>query len=258
VQVLSNLLNNAAKYSEPGKRVVLTASLLSPPAAPAAVQLAVRDQGIGIPSDLLDRIFVPFMQGQEASSRTPGGLGIGLWLVKRIVELHGGTVSASSPGRGRGSEFGVRLPCIAPAAGDAPAAGPEHGGEGGERRRRVLVVDDNRDSVETMSLLLRKMGNEVVTAYDGEEAVAAAAAFAPDLVFMDIGLPKLDGYAAACRIRQAAGARPVVLVAVTGWGQDEHRRRAREAGFDVHLVKPVQPAALARILAGNVDVTPRG
>jgi CheY-like chemotaxis protein len=247
-QVLSNLLNNAAKYCDRGGRVHLSAAI-----APATgergreVVIRVADTGIGIAPEALSAIFEPFMQAARSLERSHGGLGIGLSLVKRLVELHGGHVEAHSDGPGRGSEFVVSLPLPEQAP---PSPVPERASaaqtSGG---RRALVVDDNRDSALTMTVLLRKMGNEVRTAYDGEEAVAVAASMKPDLVLLDIGLPKLDGFEVARRIRAAPGGDAVTLIALTGWGQEEDRRRSKDAGFDHHLVKPVDPKMLARVVA---------
>jgi len=247
-QVVANLLNNAARYSEPGQPIQLTANVTEA-GEPGWLTLRVRDAGIGIAPDMLKRIFHPFMQAEQARSRASGGLGIGLALVKRLVELHGGEVSAHSAGAGQGSEFVVRLP-LATAAPLAPAA-PLQPGEPVAPLflRRVLVVDDNVDSLASLRLLLETMGHEVACAEDGEAAVASAAAFAPDVVLLDIGLPRLDGYGAAARIRRLPNGRSVVLVALTGWGQEEDRRRAQQAGFDLHVVKPMPRETLARILA---------
>ncbi len=196
---------------------------------------------------MLARVFEMFTQVDRTLEKTTGGLGIGLSLVKGIVELHGGTVEAKSEGEGRGSEFVVRLPV---ASGSASAAGrPEDEAPSGTRR--VLVVDDNVDSAESLGQLLGLLGNEVRTAHDGETGVRAAAEFRPAVVLMDIGMPKLNGYEAARRIREQPWGRAMVLVALTGWGQDDDRRRTREAGFDHHLVKPVEVAALMRLLAGT-------
>ena len=206
------------------------------------------DTGVGIPAAMLPRVFEMFTQVDRTLERAQGGLGIGLTLVRRLVEMHGGTVEARSEGAGRGSEFTVRLPVAgtvpvgrsAPAGADRGAVAPP---------RRVLVVDDNVDSALSLSTLLELMGHEVGTAHDGLAAVAMAAAFKPDLILLDIGLPKLNGYEACRRIRAMPGGDAVLIVAQTGWGQDDDRRRTREAGFDFHLVKPVDLAALEQMLA---------
>jgi CheY-like chemotaxis protein len=185
---------------------------------------------------------------ERSLQRTEGGLGIGLTLVKELVEMHGGTVVAHSDGPGTGSSFEVRLPlAAAPTSGPAPE-GPREQRPSGGRTQRVLVVDDNRDAVESLAILLEMMGYEVRTAGDGLEAVTETQAFSPDVVLLDIGLPVLNGYEAAERIRALDGGGSVVLVALTGWGQEEDRRRSREAGFDHHLVKPVDPDALEALL----------
>ena len=241
-QVLLNLLNNAAKYTDRGGRIGLTIE-----AAGDQVLVRVTDTGMGIPPEMLHRVFEMFTQVDRSLERSEGGLGIGLTLVQRLVELHGGTVEAHSAGTGKGSEFVVRLPrATTDGVGvAAPVAGGEHLTAGSSRR--ILVVDDNRDSAESLVMLLRMAGNEVRTAHDGLEAVDVAAAFQPDVVLLDIGLPKLNGYDAARRIREQRGD-GVVLIAVTGWGQDDDRRRSREAGFDHHLTKPVNLGALQKLL----------
>ncbi len=242
-QVLTNLLNNAAKYTDPGGQVWLTAE-----PEDGMVVLRVRDTGIGIEPALLPRIFDLFVQAERRLDRSQGGVGIGLTLVKRLVELHGGSVAAHSEGPGRGSDFVVRLPA-ARAAGERPA-GPAPGGAApAPPRRRVLVVDDNPDAADSLALLLGLAGQEVRAAYDGPSALARAGDFRPQMVFLDIGMPGMDGYEVARRLRRQAGPNGVVLVALTGWGQDEDRRRSEEAGFDRHLVKPVEPEALEAILA---------
>ncbi len=243
-QVLCNLINNAAKYTRPGGHIWLTAYRRGSEAV-----VRVRDNGIGIAPDMLHRIFDMFTQAAGGADHSQGGLGIGLTLVRRLAELHGGRVDVRSEGRGKGSEFAVRLPVSArdAAAGEANAEAAAAAAPG---KRRILVVDDNRDAADSLSMLLQSTGHETRVAYDGLEAVGAAIAFRPDAVLLDIGLPKLSGYDAAGRIREARGA-DVLLVAVTGWGQEEDRRRAKEAGFDHHLTKPVDPKALARILAAD-------
>ena len=243
-QVLSNLLNNAAKYMDQGGRIWVIAERQSD-----HVLIRVKDTGIGIPTETLPRIFDMFTQVDRSLERSEGGLGIGLTLVQRLVEMHGGTVEARSDGPGKGSEFVVRL-----AVAEVKDQGPQGAACDDEKgaapaRRRILVVDDNRDAADSLGMLLRMMGNEVHTAYDGLEAVGAAAAFQPDVVLLDLGLPKLDGYEAARRIREQDGGTDMVLVAVTGWGQEEDRRRSKEAGFDHHMTKPVEFAALQKLLA---------
>jgi CheY-like chemotaxis protein len=244
-QVFSNLLGNACKFTEPGGRIRLTARRRG-----GEVVVSVTDTGVGIPADQLDRIFEMFSQVDRTLERAQGGLGIGLTLVRRLVERPGGRGEARRDGPGRGSEFVVRLPAGAP---DRPPPGPPAGGSGGRAaaaRWRVLIADDNRDGAASLALLLTLTGNEAHTAHDGQEAVEKAAALRPDVILLDIGMPKLNGYDACRRIREQPWGRAVVLVAVTGWGQDEDKRRSREAGFDHHLVKPVDADALQELLAG--------
>jgi len=241
-QVLLNLLNNAAKYMEQGGRIWLTAERQGDEAL-----IRVKDTGIGIPAAMLTRIFDMFTQVDYSLERSEGGLGIGLTLVQRLVEMHGGAVEAKSDGLGRGSEFVVRLPVAVEVEG-------KHGAAGGETisvpaARRILVVDDNRDAADSLGMLLRMIGNEIHTAYDGLEAVEAAAAFQPDVVILDIGLPRLNGYESARRIRQQEGGADRVLIALTGWGQEEDRLRSQEAGFDHHVTKPVEFSTLKKLLA---------
>lgn len=245
-QVVGNLLTNAAKYTEPGGRIEVNAGR----AGDTAV-LRVRDTGIGIATAMLPRIFELFVQADHAATKAQGGLGIGLTLVRNLVEMHGGTVEARSDGLGRGSEFVIRLPLAdAKSRPVAPAAAAGANGGPGVRGRRVLVVDDNRDAADSLAALLRLQGHAARIAYDGPAGLAAAAEFAPDVVLLDLGMPGMDGYEVARRIRAAPGLRGVALAALTGWGQPEDRRRTAAAGFDHHLVKPVEPAALEKLLAG--------
>ncbi len=242
-QVLLNLLNNAAKYTEQGGHIWLTGEQQG-----NQVLIRVKDTGIGIPPEMLPHIFEMFAQVDSSLERAQGGLGIGLTLVQRLVEMHGGTVEAFSSGPGMGSEFVVRLPV----AGEVASPGVARTAEGetppGSARCRILVVDDNQDAADSLAMLLRLVGHEVHTAHDGLEAVGAAAVFRPGVVLMDIGLPKLDGYEAGRRIREQQG-QEVVLIALTGWGQEEDRRRSKEMGFDHHMTKPVEFEALQKLLA---------
>ena len=243
-QVFANLLNNAAKYTEEGGRIRLTAERQG-----SDVVVSVKDSGIGIAAEMLPRIFEIFSQAKPALVRSQGGLGIGLSLVKGLVELHGGSIEARSDGPGQGSEFVVRLPVAAETPVREPAR-PSDGRASSPRRRcRILIVDDNRDSADSLAMLLKIMGNEVGTAYDGEQAVEAAEALRPDVVLLDIGMPKLNGYDACRRIREQPWGQGMFLIALTGWGQEEDRRRTEEAGFNQHMVKPVDPAALMKLLA---------
>ncbi len=243
-QVFLNLLNNAAKYSERGGRIDLRATVQG-----SDVVVSVTDTGIGIAADKLPALFEMFSQVEGALSRSQGGLGVGLSLVKRLVEMHGGRVEAQSGGLGQGSEFVVRLPTI------VERTFPRQTSDAGDQAQptadlRILVVDDNLDAAESLAMLLKMMGNKVHTAHDGEAAVAAAEAFRPQVVLCDIGLPKLSGYEVCRRIREQAWAGKTILVAVTGWGQDGDKRQAQEAGFDHHMIKPVDPQALMKLLAG--------
>lgn len=250
-QVFANLLNNAAKFSNPGGRIVLAADRQE-----STVLVTVRDQGIGIPPDMLNRIFEPFTQIAEAPERTRGGLGIGLTLVKRLVEMHGGTVTASSAGKGSGSEFAVRLP-LAPAAPSARLS-PPGGLLAAPAPLRVLVVDDNADVTASLERLLGRLGYDVRTAANGFAGLATAEQFRPDVALLDVGMPKMSGYDLARRIRESPWGKAMILVAVTGWGQPEDKRRARDAGFDHHLVKPEAANDLVTLLAALAADAPSG
>ncbi len=246
MQVFANLLNNAAKYTDPGGHITLSASTEGGEAV-----VSVRDDGIGMSPDLLARAFDLFVQETRSLDRSHGGLGIGLTMVRTLVKMHGGSVDAHSDGPGRGSEFVVRLP-LAPGVAEPaaratlPAAKPNQGADGG---LRVLVVDDNIDAATTLARLLTLLGHDVTLAHDGPGALAAAAAARPQLVLLDIGLPGMDGYAVAARLR-AAGHDRAALVALTGYGGEEDVRRSSLAGFDRHLVKPVDVAALRELTSG--------
>lgn len=242
-QVFLNLLNNAAKYSEPGGRICLTVERQGSDAV-----VSIKDTGIGIAADKLPSIFEMYAQEDRALDRSEGGLGIGLALVKQLVTMHGGSIEARSDGLDRGSQFIVRLPIDL----SAQLKETNHGAPDTTVTPcglRILIVDDNRDAADSLSMLLRFAGNEPRTAYDGIEAVAAAAAFLPDVVLLDIGLPKLDGYEAARRIREQVWGKHMVLIALTGWGQEDDRKRSKDAGFDNHMVKPVEFAVMTNILA---------
>ncbi len=248
-QVLSNLLNNAAKFMEPGGKVWLRAGRKGDEAV-----IEVKDAGVGIAGDVLPYVFDLFKQGDRSLDRSQGGLGIGLTLARRLVEMHGGTIVAASEGVGKGSRFEVRLPLLP----DKP-----RGGRGGVERlekkavtpRRLLVVDDNRDAAAALTRLLEVMGHQVAIAHDGQKALEACEEFLPEVVFLDIGLPEMDGYEVARCIRGRLSGAAVVLVAVTGYGQDEDRRRSLEAGFTSHLVKPVDLMAIKDLLS---SLDPRG
>jgi CheY-like chemotaxis protein len=239
-QVFSNLLNNAAKFTEPGGTINVAAS-----GTGRTATVTVADTGVGIPAAMLPSIFDMFTQLQRFRDRSQGGLGIGLTLAKRLVELHGGAIEARSEGDGRGSTFTVRLPLL-PRASEQPAR-PRRA-ESGTSPCRILIADDNPDALEMMHLMLTLLGHTVSVAADGVAAVALARSVEPQIAFLDIGMPRMDGYEAAAYIRDQLGAR-VTLVALTGWGQDEDKRRAREAGFDHHLTKPPDPELLEQLIA---------
>ncbi len=245
-QVVGNLLTNAAKYSESGGRIWLTANRDGDVAV-----LRVRDSGIGIAPQMLPRIFELFVQVDHASTKAQGGLGIGLTLVKNLVEMHNGTVEARSEGLAKGSEFVVRLPLLAQGLDQNPGrATTEQSQEPPPPSgHRLLVVDDNRDAANSLAMLLRLQGHEVRVAYSGMAALEVTKTYAADMVFLDIGMPGMDGYEVARRMRQRPGLEKVVLAALTGWGQQEDRRRTAEAGFNHHLVKPPEPQVLESLLA---------
>jgi len=246
-QVVANLLDNAAKYTPAGGAITLELT-----AQGSEAVMAVRDSGIGMASELMPRVFDIFVRGTHAPVRAQGGLGVGLALVRQLVELHGGTVNARSAGPGKGSEFVVRLPLMSDDEALSGAAAPSDSGtagpEGSPVRRRVLVVDDNVDVTESAMALLTLTGHEVRTANSGAAALSAADVFHPQLVLLDIGLPDMDGYEVARRLRMQRWAAHALLVAVTGWGNETDRLRSREAGFDHHLVKPVDYGAVTRLL----------
>jgi PAS domain S-box-containing protein len=242
-QVLSNLLINAAKYTNPGGTISLRVERQDGEAV-----ITIKDSGIGIPPELLPKIFDMFMQGDRTMTRTHGGLGIGLTLVKRLVEMHGGSVEAWSEGKDKGSQFTIRVPALVdPRNRERDAIPADDSMPKGHRR--ILIVDDNELSANSLSILLGMAGNETRTAYDGAEAVATAETFRPDVVLLDLGLPLMDGYETCTRIRQQPWGKDILVVALTGWGQAEDRRRSTEAGFDRHIVKPADPVQLMKMLA---------
>ena len=243
-QVISNLLNNAAKYTHEGGTIHLGVSLEDGHAA-----VIVRDNGVGIEADLLPSVFDLFKQGEQSLDRGQGGLGVGLTLAQRLVQLHNGRIEASSAGAGKGAEFRVLLPCLTEV---------KQSSNGGERPSaevglglncRVLVVDDNWDAAETVAVLLELAGHEVKAVTDGQQALACARVYAPEVVVLDIGLPIIDGYQVARQLRTTAQTRASLLIALTGYGQDVDRERAQDAGFDRHLVKPADPKELVRLIA---------
>jgi len=241
-QVFGNLLNNSAKYTKAEGVISLTARRDGD-----SVVVTVKDNGAGIPADKLDSIFDMFMQVDSTSDRSQGGLGIGLTLVKRLVEMHGGTIEPRSDGEGLGSEFVVRLPVLA-----QPMTTAQSGFEGAAKsssEHRVLIVDDNRDSADSLSMLLEITGNKTFLAHDGVEALDAAEKYRPDVMLVDIGLPRLDGHEVCRRIREQPWGKDTVMIALTGWGQEDDRRKSQEAGFNGHLVKPVDYDQLLELLS---------
>ncbi len=239
--MFANLLNNAAKYTPQGGRVGLSVERRGD-----QVQVTVDDNGVGIPPAMLGQVFDMFTQVDRSLEKAQGGLGIGLNIARRLVEKHGGRITAESGGEGRGSRFVVRLP-VAPA--DAAAVAAVDHTSPDSPRRRVLVVDDNADAATSLSLMLESMGHETRTAQDGRDALAVAAGFRPELVLMDIGMPILNGYDACRQLREQPWGRDITIVACTGWGQEEDRQRSKDAGFDQHMVKPPNPSTLAHLIA---------
>jgi CheY-like chemotaxis protein len=243
-QVVSNLLNNAAKYTPAQGIVELTVRR----SAGEAV-ISVKDNGIGISASDMTHVFDMFAQVDPTQkTQSGGGLGIGLNIVKRLIELHGGQVEGTSEGSGKGSEFVVRLPLLASVEGSVP--GPTNNAQHPNvPARRVLVVDDNQDAALTMAMVIQRRGHVVEVAHDGLDAVERLATFRPDIVLMDIGMPRLNGYDACVRMRQMPEGQGIAIVALSGWGQEEDRRRSEEAGFDQHVVKPVDRSTLERVIA---------
>ncbi|MGE0756962.1 MAG: response regulator [Pirellulaceae bacterium] len=242
-QVLANLLNNAAKFTPERGRICVAAERHG-----QEIALSVIDSGLGIPPDMLGKVFEMFTQVNQHLIGSQGGLGIGLSLVKGLVQLHGGTVEVYSEGEGRGARFTVRLPVAETATAAAPApakAAVAHA----VHQRRILVIDDNQDAANSLALLLKMCGHTVATAHSGEAGLAQAIAFRPQVVLLDLGMPGMDGFETARRLRELDEARDSVLVALTGWGQDEDRRRTSAVGFERHLVKPVDLSGLQKLLA---------
>ena len=244
-QALANVLDNAAKFTQRGGRITLNAERIDNEAV-----IVVSDTGIGLQPEMLDRVFEMFTQARQERERAPGGLGIGLTVARRLVEMHSGRITAASGGPGRGSTFRISLP-LAPNGARLPVARDDSSGRGpaAPAGLRVLVVDDNVDSAATMAMFLEISGHTVRTAYDGVEAVTAAGEFRPDVALMDIGLPGMTGHEAGRAIRAESWGSGVVLIALSGWGRDTDKQQSREAGFNHHLVKPVDHAQLSRILA---------
>ena len=242
-QAISNLLNNAAKFTPGGGHITLRVEREGDEAV-----LRIRDTGIGIPAEALPVIFEMFAQGDHTLERSRAGLGVGLTLVRRLVELHGGAVEARSEGRNLGAEFVVRLPAPRKAGARARGESPASDREAPTTSLRILVVDDNVDAAATMAELLAMYGHDVRTAFDGLQALEEMNGFKPDVVVLDIGMPKMNGYTVAKRIRERMDEAQPLLIAVTGWGQEEDRMRSKAAGFDHHLVKPVDPSELLALL----------
>ncbi|MBG9388420.1 response regulator [Caenimonas aquaedulcis] len=244
-QAIMNLLNNAAKYTERGGRIEVAAVRRANNAV-----ITVRDNGIGIPPERLDSVFEMFSQVDTALTRSRGGLGIGLALSRRLIEMHGGTLIASSGGPGEGSTFTATLPLLAQEAEAAPPPEKRTAAqlEAAAAPMKVLIADDNVDAADTLAMLIEMLGHDVRHVNDGEAAVDAAAKFEPRVALIDLGMPKLNGYEVCKQIRQLPNGKDVIVVAVTGWGQPDDRRRSAEAGFDRHLVKPVDPSALTQLL----------
>lgn len=246
-QIFSNLLNNAVKYTDEGGRIWLTVEREESTAV-----ISVRDSGMGIPTEMLDKVFGLFTQVDRTYSRAQGGLGIGLTLVQSLVSMHGGSIEARSEGPGRGSEFVVRLPLVAGPAREPDPIEPSAPHEA-LPALRVLVVDDNRDAAASLAMVLKVLGADVRTAYDGEAALEVLRTYKPSVALLDLGMPCMDGFEVARRARREPHGRDVTLIALTGWGQEEDRRRSREAGFDHHLVKPVDLEALQELLRLDAD-----
>lgn len=240
-QMVSNLLNNATRYSGRGSQVELRSVVRDD-----EIIVTVKDQGNGIPPEKLGAIFEMFSQVDRSLERTSGGLGIGLYLVKRLAELHGGSDSAHSDGIGKGSEFVLRLPVVVESPNDAErnlSSKPK-----ATTSLRVLVVDDNEDAAKTMSMLLRALHYETQVAHDGIEALESVERFSPNAILLDIGLPWLNGYEVCERIRSQPDGDKILIIALTGWGQEQDKLRAEESGFDAHCVKPIEADVLIRLL----------
>jgi PAS domain S-box-containing protein len=251
VQVFTNLLTNAAKYTEPGGQITVSAGTEN-----GMVVVRVRDSGCGIASEMIPHIFDMFVQGERTLDRSRGGLGIGLTIVRNLVEMHGGAVSAESDGPGRGSEFVVELPSVSQQLLDLPAPRAfTSTWRSTALGRRVLVVDDNTDAAETLADILREHGHETSIAHDGPTALTKALVFRPDVALLDIGLPVMDGYELARRFREQPELKRVHLLAVTGYGQQEDKERSRAAGFEEHLVKPIDFCKLRELIDQSLPVS---
>lgn len=245
-QVFSNLISNAAKYTPPGGHIRVSGERRGD-----EVVVAVKDDGVGISPEMLPRLFEIFSQGERALERSQGGLGVGLSLVRGLLGLHGGRVEAKSDGIRKGSEFTVHLPLTAPSRSESLSPGAVAEGEAAAAKCRVLIADDARDGADSLAVILSMKGHEAHTAYDGEEAIAAAAQLRPEVVILDIRMPKRNGFEACRWIREQPWGRAMVLIALSGWGTEDDRRRTEEAGFDHHLVKPVAPDVLFALIAAR-------
>lgn len=243
-QVISNLLNNAAKYTPEGGRLLLTAECDG-----SEVVFLVEDNGIGIPTEMHAQIFNMFSQIERPTDQIQQGLGVGLTLVKSLIEMHDGTVSVHSDGENQGCVFRISLPILIEPQTVREEAIPNDESIIQQKSRRVLIADDNQDAANMLKLVVKMLGNEVRTAHDGQEAIEVAAEFLPDMILLDIGMPKMDGCEAARHIREQDWGKNMVLVALTGWGQDQDRQRTKDAGFNHHLVKPAEPIAIQQLLA---------
>jgi two-component system CheB/CheR fusion protein len=246
VQILTNVLHNASKFTPPHGKIRCAVAPV-PAAESHRVAITISDTGIGISKEMLPRVFEMFTQAESSTERTHGGLGIGLALARRLAEMHGGDIAAHSDGPGQGSTFMITMPVcesLGPRASFRPPAAPRVA-------RRVLIIDDNRDAANTMAMLVDELGGSTRIAHDAGSGLEAVQEYQPDIVFLDIGMPGIDGYEACRRMRQRPSQKAVVIVAVTGWGQPQDKRRALQAGFDAHLTKPVDLEALARILAAS-------
>ena len=246
-QILSNLLTNAAKYTDSGGHIRLQAI-----SEAEQVTISISDNGVGLAPEALSNIFVMFSQVQASRARSEGGLGIGLALAKGLVTLHGGVIEAHSDGLGKGSEFIVRLPRRT--IPDSRRPEPVRLDRVRTRSRRVLIADDNRDAAESLALLLRLEGHEVTVAHNGREALGAFNTVLPEVAVLDIGMPELDGYEVSRQLRQHSFGRAVMLIAVTGWGQEADKSRALAAGFDHHFTKPIQPEELLLLLRSDTPI----
>ena len=243
-----NLLNNAAKYTEERGEIDIRAIRSGP-----EVIISIRDNGMGIPAGMLPRVFDMFAQVDRSLSRTQGGLGIGLAAGRgRLIEMHGGKIEVRSGGLGRGSEFRVHLPVASVAEEKAPDSPQEAETPAAGRRRRILVVDDNRDAANALQMFLKILKHDTRVAFSGQQAIDVAEDFHPDMILMDIGMPEMDGFEAARRMRERPWSANTQMVALTGWGQDEDRRRSRESGFDHHFTKPLNTDALLSLLEPSV------